>query len=175
MKWKIHAHLAINKADFATLQHMHITYCWSHIFTSSWQSSDCCFAKKRAYNICLYKKTLLCVCSSACEGGCLCFIACCNGQEQRGVYEVVILQNAREESLLLIPLENDGCLFSPCPTNPVFLSWDPYLLPHTHNITRCLPLSACETGPAGRAPSSVLICSSYGRLLASRQTGMFGL
>lgn len=46
-------------------------------------------------------------------------------------------RNTRVESVMTSPLQNDGCF-----TNHLHF--------FTDNITWCLPLSACETGPAGK-------------------------
>lgn len=60
-------------------------------------------------------------------------------------------------------------IFSSCPTNQIVLL---SLLTTSHGVCHSLPARLVLL--AG-LPPSVFLCSSYGRLRVSRQTGMFGL
>lgn len=144
MKWKIHAHLARNEADFCHITAHANTVLLVTYFHKPLTVIRSLFCREQSvqYTVCLYKKTLLCVCSSASEGECLGFIARCNGQYQRGVDEVVSTKCQRRIwwlPVFLLPYKSNFSFLRP--VSPLV-----YSQYHMVSTTLCLRDWSCWQG-----------------------------
>lgn len=135
------------------------------------------FCKEQSvqYTVCLYKKTLLCVSVQPLKGS-VCVLSLAVMVSINGGFMKLWFYKMSEKSQCCWCLwRTTVACFPPAPQIQFFL-------PETRICSLILTIShgVCHSLPArlvllaGLPPPSS-ICSSYGRLLASRQTGMFGL